>query len=129
MERSKLRMFISALMSIRLLLKDGCQNPSLRWIREPESDRRPVGFLVLSIAEFGRTRVIKNLSLYAAPAPANRWHPSGMAINVNNQMNFPETPIPEPGGFTAISRGLRSTATTPPDRPPHASCIPEGCQP
>ena len=68
-------------------------------------------------------------------------------MNVNNQMNFPETtetpetpeapetpespesPIPEPGGFTAISRGLRSNATTPPDRPPHTSCIPEGCQP
>ena len=66
-----------------------------------------------------------------------------MADGVNNQMNFPETPetpetpipetpettIPEPGGFTAISLGLRSNATTPPDHPPHASCIPEGCQP
>lgn len=35
----------------------------------------------------------------------------------------------EPGGFKAISRWLRSAATTPPESDPNEYCIPEGCQP
>ena len=36
--------------------------------------------------------------------------------------------IPEPGGFKAISRWLRSCATTPPDLRPANRTIPEGSQ-
>ena len=34
----------------------------------------------------------------------------------------------EPGGFSAISRGLRSNATTPPESNDKRDRIPEGCQ-
>ncbi len=36
--------------------------------------------------------------------------------------------IPEPGGFGAISRWLRSNATIPPVSSDETDCIPEGCQ-
>ena len=78
---------------------------------------------------------------FLAQPPANRWHPSGMAQTTQtfrcrrsaqppaNRWHPSGTAIPEPGGFKAISRGLRRTAPTPPDRTPHGSRIPEGCQP
>ncbi len=40
-----------------------------------------------------------------------------------------EMTAPEPGGFKAISRWLRSAATTPPVHGRNKSRIPEGCQP
>ena len=49
--------------------------------------------------------------------PANGWHPAGMASTA------------QAGGLEAISRWLRSEATTPPDRRSQSACIPEGCQP
>ena len=64
-----------------------------------------------------------------------------MAMNLNNQMNFPETtettettetpettesPIHEPGGFTAISRGLRSNSDDTPGPPTPRVLHPSG---
>jgi hypothetical protein len=37
--------------------------------------------------------------------------------------------LPEPGGFPAISRWLRSVATIPPIPRPQFHRIPKGCQP
>ena len=52
---SKIILFFAAI--FRMGSQTGCQSLSLRWIREPVSDCRPVGFLGLSLAEFGRTRL------------------------------------------------------------------------
>ena len=37
--------------------------------------------------------------------------------------------ITEPGGFNAVGRGLKHTASIPPDHPSDSSRIPEECQP
>ena len=51
-----------------------------------------------------------------AQPPANGWHPSGMSRTV------------QAGGLKAISRWLRSAATTLPVSSDETDCIPEGCQ-
>ncbi len=64
-----------------------------------------------------------------AQPPANGWHPSGMTVGANHEMNFSGMTGHEPGGVRAISRWLRSNATTPPETGRSGFRIPEGCEP
>jgi len=66
---------------------------------------------------------------YAQP-PANGWHPFGMtgAAQAGSLATIYRCASPEPEGFRAISRWLRSNATTPPVSGRRTPRIPEGCQ-
>ena len=72
---------------------------------------------------FIRGRAIRGYRV--AQPPANGWHPSGMARTAQAGARFGD----EPEGFPAISRWLRSAATTPPVTGGMNFRIPEGCQP
>ena len=78
-----------------------------------------------------RVRCVRDRGCRYAQPPANRWHPSGMTAPVATLRSprLSEIAVPEPGGFKAISRWLSEARATPPDRRPHSSRIPEGCQP